>query len=93
MTPLTFSDQPTFHLILRPTGNNWRVSPVQRLRALLKAALRSYGLRCVSAREAEPGRVLTLPDEFEALEKLLGKTGRPMPPAIAAAIAAHNERN
>jgi len=42
------SDRPTFTLELRPEPG---VDPVLALRALLKIALRRFGLRCVAARE------------------------------------------
>jgi hypothetical protein len=41
-------DRPVFTLELRPEPG---VDPVLALRALLKAALRRYGMRCTSARE------------------------------------------
>ena len=41
-------DRPTFVLELRPEPG---VDPVLALRALLKVALRRFGLRCVAARE------------------------------------------
>ena len=41
-------DRPTFTLELRPEPG---VDPVLALRALLKVALRRFGLRCVAARE------------------------------------------
>ncbi len=37
-----------FHLALRPLAGNWRTGRIQMLRALLKAAKRAYGFRCVS---------------------------------------------
>jgi hypothetical protein len=41
-------ERPTFVLELRPEPG---VDPVLALRALIKAALRRYGLRCISATE------------------------------------------
>jgi hypothetical protein len=41
-------ERPTFVLELCPEPG---VDPVRALRAVLKVALRRYGLRCVSARE------------------------------------------
>ena len=48
------SEQPVYILELRAVPGNHRADPVQRLRALLKAALRGYGFRCLSARPAPP---------------------------------------
>jgi len=45
---------PVYILELRAVPGNHRADPVQRLRALLKAALRGYGFRCLSARPAPP---------------------------------------
>jgi hypothetical protein len=43
-----------FLLRLRPVpGAQWRHAPWMRLRALLKTALRGFGLRCVSVREID----------------------------------------
>jgi hypothetical protein len=39
--------QQQYHLILRPIPDKLGRSPEQRLRALLKASLRGYGLRAV----------------------------------------------
>ena len=40
-----------FILRLRPlTGFGWRIVPVQRIRGLLKVALRRFGMRCVDLR-------------------------------------------
>jgi hypothetical protein len=41
-------------LTLTPKPGNWRTPPLLRLRALLKAALRGYGWRCVSCRPVQP---------------------------------------
>lgn len=43
--------KPHFYLELEAVPGNWRTPPLLRLRALLKAALRGYGLRCVVCRE------------------------------------------
>lgn len=43
-----------FLIRLRALPNDWQ-APEQRLRALLKRALRDYRLKCVDARPAEPG--------------------------------------
>lgn len=41
-----------YTLILEPVAQGpWRTPPLLRLKALLKAALRGYGLRCTSATE------------------------------------------
>jgi hypothetical protein len=40
-----------YHLELEPAPGNWRTPPLLRLRALLKAALRAYGLRAVIVSE------------------------------------------
>jgi hypothetical protein len=42
-------DVPVFRLVLRPTPQC--LDPIRSLRHLLKRALRSYGLRCISAEE------------------------------------------
>jgi len=46
--PIPAKERPTFTLELRPEPG---VDPVLALRALLKIALRRFGLRCVAARE------------------------------------------
>ncbi len=46
---------PRYTLTLTPLPGNWRVPPIiVRLRGLLKAAKRGYGLKCVDVRECEP---------------------------------------
>ena len=45
--------RPEYHLRLRAEPG--MVPAVVRLRRFLKAALRSYGLRCVEVREVAPG--------------------------------------
>jgi hypothetical protein len=46
------NSKPRYHLTLEPVAQGpWRTPPLLRLRALLKAALRGYGLRCISATE------------------------------------------
>jgi hypothetical protein len=40
-----------YALVLTPAAGNWRTPPLLRFKALLKAALRGYGLRAVSATE------------------------------------------
>jgi hypothetical protein len=62
------TDRLTFALELEPLPTGWRTPPEQRLRALLKAALRGYGLRCTAVKvvpppEPEPG--------FAALKRAL----------------------
>jgi len=47
-TKRTGKERPVFVLELRPEPG---VDPVLALRALLKVALRRFGLRCVAARE------------------------------------------
>jgi len=47
-------DQPHFVIRLKPlSGFGWSISPEQRLRGLLKLALRRFGLRCVECRPDE----------------------------------------
>ena len=46
--PIPAKDRPTFTLELRPEPG---VDPVLALRALLKVALRRFGMRCIAARE------------------------------------------
>lgn len=41
---------PEYELRLRALAGHWQAPPVQRLRALLKAALRGYGFRAVRCR-------------------------------------------
>jgi len=49
--PVRISDNPTgYQLTLTPLAGKWSAPPVQRLRALLKRALRDYGLRCIQCR-------------------------------------------
>lgn len=42
----------TYLIELRPVPGNWRASGEQRVKALLKIALRSLGLRCITIRES-----------------------------------------
>jgi hypothetical protein len=49
--PHSQTPKPRYFLELEPVPGNWRTEPLLRFRALLKAALRGYGLRCVSCRE------------------------------------------
>jgi hypothetical protein len=59
-----------FEITLRPVPGNWRVEPVQRLRAALKRLLRSYGLRCVRCQPAdEPSQPPSPAPAVPALEK------------------------
>lgn len=44
-------DKTRYHLVFRPEAGNWETSPLLRLRALLKVALRRFGLRCTVCRE------------------------------------------
>lgn len=44
-----------FLLEIEPVPGNWSAPPVQRLKGVLKRLLRSYGFRCVSAREITSG--------------------------------------
>ena len=47
------SDKPTFAIVLQAVP--WEgAPPIIRLRKFLKAALRSYGLKCTECREAPP---------------------------------------
>ena len=46
-------DRPIYLLELRPEPG---VDPIRALRALLKASLRRYGLRCIAAHESEDKR-------------------------------------
>ena len=45
------SDRTEYELRLRPTGGNHNAPTVRRLARILKALLRGYGFKCVSARE------------------------------------------
>jgi hypothetical protein len=45
---------PTYRLILKPIPNPADPGGIRRLRAILKRALRAYGLRCVSCVEIRP---------------------------------------
>lgn len=49
------SDREAFVVHLTDAGEPGSAPVIVRLRKFLKAALRSYQLRCVSAREARPG--------------------------------------
>lgn len=42
-------------LVLTPASGNWRSSADRRLALLLKTCLRSFGWRCLSAREVPQG--------------------------------------
>jgi hypothetical protein len=44
--------RPTFRLVLKPVPAC--TDPVRQLRHLLKRALRSHGLRCISAEQVPP---------------------------------------
>ena len=48
------SERPTFRLVLRPEP---RTDGERALRALLKAALRRYGLKCLSVEKVPPRQV------------------------------------
>jgi hypothetical protein len=52
----TGNDRPRFALTLQalPNWGEGDVPPIIRLRRFLKAALRSYGLRCTEIRETPP---------------------------------------
>jgi hypothetical protein len=50
MTPR--GDRPTYLVKLTPTDDC--TDPIKALRELLKRALRSWGLRCVTVREVSP---------------------------------------
>ena len=47
----TMKSESTYILVLRPETYGWSLSAEMRLRALLKAAKRRYGLKCVEVRE------------------------------------------
>ena len=47
-------EPPTYRIVLRPTPGG--PPPIIRLRRFLKAALRGYGLRCLSAEELPAGK-------------------------------------
>jgi hypothetical protein len=51
--PIPAKERPTFTLELRPEPS---VDSVLALRALLKVTLRSFGMRCISARENLEGQ-------------------------------------
>ena len=50
--------QPAFTLELRAVPGHWRAAPEQRLKGLLKVALRAFGFRCEVCRasSAEPAQ-------------------------------------
>lgn len=48
-------DRPTYILRLRPEPDSTDPDGIRRLRALLKAALRSYGMKCIEVAPAQPG--------------------------------------
>jgi hypothetical protein len=46
-------NQPTIYVLtLQAEPGAWKTQPWQRLRGLLKIALRGFGLRCVSCKES-----------------------------------------
>jgi hypothetical protein len=45
---MSAKDRPTYTLRVRPEPH---VDPIKALRALLKAMLRTYGMKCISADE------------------------------------------
>jgi hypothetical protein len=57
--------KPRYYLELEPVPGNWRSPPLLRFRALLKAALRGYGFRCVVARPS----TVTVDEEGTAQEQ------------------------
>ncbi len=46
--------QPEFELRLRAVAGHWQAAPIQRLRGLLKVALRGFGFRCEICRPVPP---------------------------------------
>jgi hypothetical protein len=52
LDPMTDRERPTFIIELTPTPDC--SNPIGALRELLKRALRSWGLRCVTVREVNP---------------------------------------
>lgn len=60
--------KPVYQITLTPAAGNHLAPPIVRLRRLLKASLRGYGLRCVSAKEVQPTDAVTekLPDSANA---------------------------
>lgn len=47
---------PRFTLVLQPASGNWKAPVILRLRALVKVALRGYGLKCTRAIEMPPDK-------------------------------------
>ena len=57
-----------FLLEIEPVPGNWSAPPVQRLKGVLKRLLRSYGFRCVAAREVTQGNADTRAPDVNDLE-------------------------
>jgi imidazolonepropionase-like amidohydrolase len=57
------ADRPTFVVHLRPEKGV--VDPIRALRATLKNALRSHGLRCTTLRSATPAAADDVPEGAE----------------------------
>ena len=56
------AEQREYELRLRAVPGPWRASPEQRLRGLLKFALRAFGFRCEACRpRSEPAHVVKPP--------------------------------
>ena len=77
-----------FHLELEPDGGEaWApVAPLDRLRRLVKASARSYGLRCVAVRQAGAPAPATPSDHVREL------TGAGLSPAEAAEAVGCSEQ-
>lgn len=59
-------DKPEFQLLFIPDGPCDRDEAYRRLKALLKAALRSYGMRCKAVQQVGVG--IVTPEGIERLE-------------------------
>lgn len=57
------TDQTSYHLELRPVPGPWLAPPEQRLRRLLKVALRGFGFRCLACRPVTAQAAVTVPQE------------------------------
>ena len=63
---MTEPSQPDFRLVLRPRPGG--PPPIIRLRRLLKAALRAFGLRCLRVEEIRPDDPASKPPSREATD-------------------------
>jgi hypothetical protein len=83
---------PSYVLTLRPLPDSLDPEGIRRLRALVKAALRSYRLRCVAIAPGDGQQAELTPLGLEPSPEIAGKTKKRVGSAAnPAAIRAANE--